>query len=151
MAWTNNIPDADRKCLAKKKKTLDLQVFSRIVKQWKSYSEFQILSWKLTYFDKAHISDGVKTALSTHRLGNNYLHALEQVRGEIRALQTSMILLLAKIVNNVNLITLTILAKRLILDPWLSPGRNSAYWYITVIKIQTKMCKDRRQVKMESF
>ena len=49
----------------------------------------------------------------------NLLSSLEQVRGVIRALQTSMIVLLAKIVSNVNLKALTILAKRLILDPWL--------------------------------
>ena len=56
-----------------------------------------------------------------------------------------------KIVSKVNLITLTILTKRLILDAWLGSGRNSADWYIKVLKIQTKMCKDGRQVKMESF
>ena len=44
----------------------------------------------------------------------NYLHALEQVRGAIRALQTSMMLLLTKIVSNMNLKNLTILEKRLI-------------------------------------
>ena len=76
---------------------------------------------------------------------------MEQVRGVISALQTSMIVLLAKIVSNVNLKALTIPAKRLILDAWLRPVPTSADWYIIVLKIETKMCKDERQVKMESF
>ena len=75
--------------------------------------------------------------------------ALEQVRGVIRTLQTPMMVLLTKIVSNVNLKMSTILAKRLILNAWLSPGCASADWYITVLKIQTKICKDGRQVKME--
>ena len=54
------------------------------------------------------------------------MHALEQVRIGITALETSMTELLAKVVNNVNLITLTILAKKLILDAWLGPGCASA-------------------------
>ena len=45
------------------------------------------------------------------------LHALEQIRGVIRSLHTSMIVLFTKIASNVNLKTSTILAKRLILDP----------------------------------
>ena len=77
--------------------------------------------------------------------------ALEQVIGAIRALQTSTMVLLAKIFSNVNLKTSTVLAKRLILDAWLGPGRASADWYITALKIQTKICKVRRQVKVESF
>ena len=43
------------------------------------------------------------------------LHALEQVSGVIRALQSTMVILLTKTVRNVNLQTLTILAKWLIL------------------------------------
>ena len=35
----------------------------------------------------------------------NELHRLEQIRGVIRALQTSMIVLLAKIFSNINLKT----------------------------------------------
>ena len=46
---------------------------------------------------------------------------------------------------------LTILAKILILDAWLDPGDTSADRYVIVLKIQTKICKDGRQVKMESF
>ena len=46
----------------------------------------------------------------------NQLSALKQVRGVIRALQTSMIVLLAKIVSSVTWKALTILAKRFILD-----------------------------------
>ena len=79
------------------------------------------------------------------------MSALEQVRGVIRALQTSMIVLLAKITSNVNLKALIIIVKRLILDAWLGPVPTSADWYIIVLKIQTKVCKDERQVKMESF
>ena len=54
------------------------------------------------------------------------MHALEQVRIGIRALETSMTELLDKVVNNVNLIALTILAKKLILDAWLGPVCASA-------------------------
>ena len=43
------------------------------------------------------------------------------------------------------------LAKRLILDAWLGPGCASADGYITVLKIQTKICKNGRKVKMEPF
>ena len=46
---------------------------------------------------------------------------------------------------------LTILVYRLILAARLCPGRTSAYRYITVLKIQTGICKDGRRVKMESF
>ena len=53
--------------------------------------------------------------------------------------------------ESVNLKTFTILAKWLILHAWLGPGRASAEGYITVLKIQTKICDDGRQVKMESF
>ena len=70
----------------------------------------------------------------------NLLSSLEQVRGVIRALQTSMIVLLAKIISNVNLKALTIFAKRLILDPWLGQVPTSVDWYIRVLKL-----------KMESF
>ena len=51
----------------------------------------------------------------------NYLSALERVRG-----QTSMMMLLAIIVSNVNLKALTVLARMLILDAWLGPGHASA-------------------------
>ena len=78
----------------------------------------------------------------------NKLSALEQARGVIRALQTSITVLLAKIVSNLNLNTSTILAKILILDTWLGPVYASTGRYITVLKIQTKICKDGRQVKM---
>ena len=57
--------------------------------------------------------------------------------------------LLAK--NSIHdLVTLTILAKRLILDAWLGPGCASADVYITFLKIQMKTCKDGRQVKNKS-
>ena len=71
------------------------------------------------------------------------------MRGVIKALQTSIMVLLAKIVGNVNLKTSTILAKNL----WYFSGSRkwcaSADWYITVLKRKT--CNDGRQVKMESF
>ena len=54
------------------------------------------------------------------------LPALKQVIGVIRALQTSMMVLLAKIVGNVNLKTSTFLAKRLILNVWLGQEYASA-------------------------
>ena len=61
-----------------------------------------------------------------------------------------MIELLAKIVSNVNLTTLTILLKRLIFDALLGPGCGSADGYIAFLITQMKICKDKRQVKMES-
>ena len=60
----------------------------------------------------------------------------------MRVLQTSMMVLLTKIVRKFNLKTLTILAKRLILEAWLGPGRVSAYWYFAVLKIQTNMYRN---------
>ena len=45
----------------------------------------------------------------------NKLHALKQVSGVIKALESSMMVLSTKIVSNVNLKVSTILAKRLIL------------------------------------
>ena len=62
-----------------------------------------------------------------------------------------MMVLLVNIVDNVNLKMSTILALRLILNAWLGPGCASADWYITDFKIQTKICKDGKQVKLESF
>ena len=79
------------------------------------------------------------------------MSVLEQVSGIIRALQISMMVLLTKLISDVNLKTLTILGNRLILDEWLGPGCASADWYITVLKLQTKICKDEGQVNMESF
>ena len=68
-----------------------------------------------------------------------------------KALQTSIMVLSTKIVSNLSLKTLTVLAKRLILDAWLGPGQASANRYITALKIQMNICIDGRQVKMESF
>ena len=62
-----------------------------------------------------------------------------------------MMVLLTKIVSNASWKTLTILAKRLIVNAWLSQQRVSVGWYITALKIQTKVCIDGRQVKMKSF
>ena len=50
------------------------------------------------------------------------MHALKQVRGVIRAFQTSMVVLLTKIFSNINSKTLTILTKKLILVTGLGPG-----------------------------
>ena len=47
-----------------------------------------------------------------------------------------------KIVNNINLKALTILAKRLILVAYLGPQRVSVDGYITVLKIQIEISKD---------
>ena len=52
----------------------------------------------------------------------NQLLALEQVRGVMKALQPSIMVLLTKIVCNISLKTLTILAKKLILYARLGPG-----------------------------
>ena len=60
-------------------------------------------------------------------------------------------ILLTKIGSNVNLKTLTILAKRLILDASLGPGRYSSDLYIMVLKIQTKICIQTNTIKNESF
>ena len=76
---------------------------------------------------------------------------LEEVRSVIRALQTFMRVLLAKIVSNVNLNVLTILPKRLLLDAWLGPVPNSTDWYIIVLKFQTKICKDGRQENLNQL
>ena len=70
-------------------------------------------------FDKVYISDGVKTSFSTHGLGNIELIAC------VKTGQRQKILL-AKILSNVSLKTLTILTKRLILDACLGAGRASA-------------------------
>ena len=62
-----------------------------------------------------------------------------------------MMVLWTKIVSNINLKTLTILAKRLILLDLLGPERVSAEGYITLLKMQMKICKDRRRVTTGSF
>ena len=63
-----------------------------------------------------------------------------------------MMKLLTKIVSNVSLKKLAILAKRLVLDDWLGTERVSVDWYIKALKIQTKVyIIDGRQVKMKSF
>ena len=79
------------------------------------------------------------------------MHILEQVSGVIGALQTFMMVILAKLVSNVNLRILTILAKRLILIAWMGPGLASAGGHLTVLEIQSEMCKDGRRVKRGSF
>ena len=81
----------------------------------------------------------------------NHLSALEQINGVIRAIQTSTVVLFAKVVCNVNWKALIILTKRLILDAWLGPVRASTDWYIIVLKNKTKIYKSERQVKMESL
>ena len=55
-----------------------------------------------------------------------------------------------KIVRNVNLNTLTILAKSSIWDAWLSPECASTGEYNTAFKIQAEVSL-WHQVKMESF
>ena len=88
------------------KNILDLQVFSRIVKQWKSYNEFQTLSWTSANLNiLIMFTDGVETALSILMDWEtfNWLAAFKQIRGVIRALQRSLMVLLVKIVSNLNL------------------------------------------------
>ena len=79
------------------------------------------------------------------------LNALEQVSGLIRALQISILVLLTNIVININLKTLTILAKRLMLVACLGPVCVSVDGDITVLKIQMEICKDGRRVNIELF
>ena len=62
-----------------------------------------------------------------------------------------MIVLYTKIVSNISLKILTILAKRLILVAWLDPGHVSADGYITVLKIEMEISKNGGQVKVVSF
>ena len=69
--------------------------------------------------------------------------ALEQVTAVIKALQLSMVVLLAKIVDNVSLKTITILAKRLILVfRWVQDVP------LQIDTLQPLKCK-QRYVKME--
>ena len=51
--------------------------------------------------------------------------------------------------SNIDLKKLTILAKVLILVAWLDPGRASADGYITVLNIQTEICKNGGRIKIE--
>ena len=56
-----------------KKKTLEVQVFNRISKTMKMLQRVPNTVMNISvleYFDNVYISDGVKTALSTHGLGN---------------------------------------------------------------------------------
>ena len=67
----------------KKKKTLNPQVFSRagkIIKKFQRIPNTLMNTNLLERFDNVYVSDGVKTALSTHG-------------GVIKALQTSMMVL----------------------------------------------------------
>ena len=69
--------------------------------------------------------------------------ALEQVTAVIKALQLSMVVLLTKIVDNVSLKTITILAKRLILVfRWVQDVP------LQIDTLQPLKCK-QRYVKME--
>ena len=82
----------------KKKKKTDLQVFSQIAKsmrrlQWIP-NTFMDTSLFFLLFFQVYMSDDIKTSLSTHELGNNWLPLLEHVRDvQFRALQTSMMAL----------------------------------------------------------
>ena len=49
------------------------------------------------------------------------------------------------------ILTLTILAKKLILVAWVGPGHVSADGYITVLNIQMEISKDESEVKIGSF
>ena len=69
----------------------------------------------------------------------------------IRGLQTSIVVILTKIVSNIDSKTLNVLVKMLILVTGLGPGGTSTDGYITVLKIQIEICKDGRRVKIRSF
>ena len=94
------------------------------------------LSWRWTLSYRNHFIDLPFKSMDwflynrelNHKKDNSF-HLLEQARGAIGALQSSMMMLLTKVFCNVNLKTLTILAKRLILVARLGPGRVSADGY----------------------
>ena len=77
------------------------------------------------------------------------MYGSELVKGVTRALQNIHDSIFGKNSQQRYLTAISILAKRLILDGFLGPACASTDWYITVLKIQTKICKDGRQVKME--
>ena len=79
------------------------------------------------------------------------MYASELVKGVTRALQNIHNSIFGKNSQQRYLTALSILAKRLILHGSLGSACASTDWYITVLKIQTKICKDGRQVKMESI
>ena len=161
-AWTNCMPDADQAhsgaqnlwdapdfsgahILPCQKKPIWFTGFQsnrwtneKVIVNSKYYHEHQRTCTILTKFTYLMASKLLYLLMDWETF--NLLSSLEQVRGVIRALQTSMIVLLAKIVSNVNLKALTILAKRLILDAWVGQVPTSADWFIRVLK-----------VKMESF
>ena len=66
-------------------------------------------------FDDAYISHGINTDLFAHMLKNNLLSELQQRRVVFKILKTSAMKLYVKIVSNVNLQPLTIIAKMFIL------------------------------------
>ena len=77
-------------------------------------------------------------------------HALEQARGLIRALQASMMVLLTKIVSNINL-NFNYSRKKINLSCLTGPGRVFADGYITVHKFQMEICKNGSRVNIGSF
>ena len=101
----------------------------------------------LEYFVNVYIPDDVKIALSTHGFGKVW----SIVRTGQRCNQSSSNIHNGTFDKKANLKTLTILAKGLILDALLGPGRVSVIWYFTVLKKQTKKYIDRRSLKMESI
>ena len=66
-------------------------------------------------FDYAYISHGINTDLFAHMLKNSLLSELQQRRVVFKTLKTSAMKLYVKIVSNVNLQPLTIIAKMFIL------------------------------------
>ena len=141
-------------CLLERKKSLDLQIYSRIGKTIKKLLwipnnlvniSVLVIFWCLYIWWR-------QDCFICLWIVKHWTNAcVRQVRGEIRALQTSMMVLSTKVVRNINLKTLTTLAKRLILVAWLSPGRVFVDGHTTVPKIETEICKDGKWLKMESF
>ena len=102
------------------KKNITLQIFSWIGKTMKK------LGWTPNTivninFDDAYISHGINTDLFAHMLKNNLLSELQQRRVVFKILKTSTMKLYVKIVSNVNLQPLTVIAKMFILCAWLVP------------------------------
>ena len=77
--------------------------------------------------DNVYISDSVKIPFSAHGLEKIYLIAIVRIGQRCNKSSSNIHdSLLTKIVSNVNLKTLAILTKRIILDVRLSPGYASS-------------------------
>ena len=101
------------------------------------------------YFDNVYISDSAKKCFIYSWIGKYLINCI--FKTDQRCNQSSSNIhdgiFDKKTVSNINLNSLTILARKLISDAWLGPGRISLDWYITFLKIQTKICIQTKTVK----